>query len=83
MWYIDKDILDGKDVMILSAGDEEKTPNAVNYPFPFRLLDDDEIVYFTGRSDDGSDFEPLDDYGMPDSGCTDIQYLIEGEWASL
>jgi len=61
---------------------------------PFRLVDDDEIVYYEGRILVGGDndlnelggggFEPLDEFGMPDSGCTFIEYKnAEGEWEYL
>lgn len=61
----------------------------------FRLLDDDETLYYEGRiliaGDNcldelgGGGFEPLDEFGMPDSGCTGIQYFNEedGEWEYL
>ncbi|AOM14603.1 MULTISPECIES: hypothetical protein [Bacillus cereus group] len=39
----------------------------------FRVLDDDKNVYFSGVSDDDSDFSPLDDYQYA-YGCTEIQY---------
>ena len=53
----------------------------------FRMLDDDDEVYYEGRfvgdhdSEDG--FIPLDDYGMPNAGCTSIQYLTNGIWETL
>lgn len=61
---------------------------------PFRLLDDDETVYYEGRiliagDNDlnelgGGGFEPLDEFGMPDSGCTLIEYKnADGEWEYL
>lgn len=42
----------------------------------FRMLDDDGEVYYYGRliHPDGEGIEPLDDFGMPDSGCTEIQF---------
>lgn len=55
----------------------------------FRLYDDDSELYFTGEMvcENGSDpvnspdiFAPLDDYGMPDSGCTSIEVLEERGW---
>ncbi|AII15625.1 hypothetical protein CIG1485E_a0100 (plasmid) [Campylobacter iguaniorum] len=52
----------------------------------FRLLDDDGEVYAKGYSDDGSSenaFAPLDDYGMPAWGCTEIQYKEKGKWETL
>ncbi|HLM59883.1 MAG TPA: hypothetical protein VK308_03665 [Pyrinomonadaceae bacterium] len=44
----------------------------------FRLLDDDGVIYFDGVSDDSTSqnaFDPLDDFGQLDSGCTEIQYF--------
>lgn len=47
----------------------------------FRMYDDDGELYYEGRiitNDDGGseiDFCPLDDFGMPNSGCTRIDYL--------
>jgi hypothetical protein len=46
----------------------------------FTMHDDDGEKYYTGRilSFDGPgsefDFGPLDDYGMPNAGCTEIRY---------
>ena len=52
--------------------------------------------FFTMKCDDGHDifsgylvgsdttgFEPLDDFGMPDSGCTEIWYLENGKMVQL
>lgn len=41
----------------------------------FRMHDDDGELYYEGRSGDGSDFGPLDDFGMPNAGATRISYL--------
>jgi hypothetical protein len=48
----------------------------------FRLYDDDRELYYTGlrigeADPDGSEdgFEPLDDYGTPNAGATEIRYL--------
>lgn len=56
----------------------------------FRLLDDDGILYFSGRQyidpDDASDlaeFGPLDDYGRPGFGAVDLQVRQGGQWVSL
>ena len=60
--------------------------NAADFPEVewFRMYDDDGELYYTGvrtgESDDsgyGSEhgFEPLDDYGTPNAGCTEIRYL--------
>jgi hypothetical protein len=51
---------------------------------PFRILDDDGEVYYEGLATPETDFEPLDDFGMPDAGCTEIQYKNDkGEWETL
>ena len=45
----------------------------------FSLYDDDGICYYEGVIyGDYSGFEPLDDFGMPNAGCTCIK--INGEW---
>lgn len=54
----------------------------------FRIYDDDGELYFTGiLVGDWEEwgFGPLDDYGAPDSGATEIRYLTDdGEkWESL
>jgi len=57
----------------------------------FRLLDDDKEVYAEGRfitADDTyggeEDFAPLEDFGTPNWGCTEIQYKNNsGAWETL
>ena len=52
----------------------------------FRMLDDDGIVYYAGRlvGQTITGFEPLDDFGEPNAGCTEIQHWTEvGEWRPL
>lgn len=45
----------------------------------FSLYDDDEVLYYKGIIvGDYDGFEPLDDFGMPNAGCTGIKY--DGEW---
>jgi hypothetical protein len=52
--------------------------------YKFRMKDGDGNVYYYGRSGDDSDFGPLDDFGTPNAGCTDIEYLNEkGYWEGL
>ena len=49
----------------------------------FRMLDDDKNVYYEGMATSES-FDPLDDFGMPNDGCTEIQYRnANGEWETL
>jgi hypothetical protein len=48
----------------------------------FRLLDDDGNIYYYGRIIDTSDeclHAPLDDFGTPNAGCTNIEYFEEQE----
>jgi hypothetical protein len=53
----------------------------------FRIYDDDGELYFSGyflgdsESEDG--FGPLDDFGAPDSGATEIRYLRGDVWETL
>ncbi|MCW3111307.1 MAG: hypothetical protein JWQ09_5813 [Segetibacter sp.] len=55
----------------------------------FKMYDDDGIHYYSGylkAKYDGSEaaFAPLDDYGMPNAGCTDIKYKeADGKYHSL
>lgn len=60
----------------------------------FRLLDDDQEVYYTGRiifaddigpneADDEAAFGPLWDFGLPNAGATEIQYREGGRWVGM
>lgn len=55
----------------------------------FRLFDDDGNMYYSGWyvGDPNAEeaFGPLDDFGMPDSGCTRIDFLDKstGKWEEL
>lgn len=56
----------------------------------FRMYDDDGELYYSGRilhadgyeaPDEG--FEPLDDFGTGNAGCTEIKYFERNEWRTL
>lgn len=47
---------------------------------PFRLYDDDGYLYYTGRSIDCNDGEPLFDFGQPNAGCTYMEQKVNGKW---
>lgn len=51
----------------------------------FRILDSDDTLYYSGRIlGDYEGFEPLDDFGCPNAGATDIQYKNQlGKWETL
>ena len=50
----------------------------------FRMKDNDGTIYYHGEIyGDYDGFEPLDDYGMPNAGCTSIEYNEKGEWKQL
>lgn len=57
----------------------------------FRMYDDDDLIYYTGRlwinpsrSGEVDEFEPLDDFGRPNAGCTRIDYRTDsGKWETL
>ena len=50
----------------------------------FRMYDDDGEHYYDGLVlGDFDGFEPLDDYGRGNAGCTDIRYHVGGKWQSL
>lgn len=56
-------------------------------PFHFRLYDDDDQLYYEGRSNDCTSqaaFRPLD-WAVADSGCTRIDYSSDGgmAWETL
>jgi len=57
----------------------------------FRMYDNDGEHYYSGiigfknEKDVGTEMEfgPLDDFGMPNAGCTEIKYFENGEWQTL
>jgi len=55
---------------------------------PFKLYDDDGVLYYEGLyvgPDDDSLFGPLDDFGLPNAGCTSVHYRNRhtGEFQAL
>jgi len=69
------------------------TPLAARLPVPegmdrvrFRMYDDDGEHYYSGTlimDGEAEGFEPLDDFGMPGAGCTEIRLFEHGRWATL
>ena len=57
----------------------------------FRMFDDDGELYYSGRlvivndadAEAEVEFSPLDDFGTPGAGCTEIHYLTAGKWVRI
>jgi len=52
----------------------------------FKMYDDDGELYYSGRIiGNYSGFEPLDDFGTPNAGCTEIKLLNSktNKWETL
>ena len=87
-WHITKDNVDGgKNIGQWNANFKKPTSGLHTCikicNSKFRLLDDDGEVYYEGYSNDSDSekaFSPLDDFGRPNAGCTEIQYLENGKW---
>ncbi len=81
MWKLTENIIDGEGSNLFESPfyDKSKDDKLV---YKFRVLDDDDEVYFVGLSSSNSSFAPLDDIGGA-YGCTAIQYLENGKWTFL
>lgn len=74
-WIITFDHLEGRAVEISGPHDATFTKDDVlDLGREFTLHDGDGALYFTGKLLGGDGFEPLDDYGAPAAGCTEIRY---------
>lgn len=95
-WTIDKDVLTasiGGDDESGTTGPSNAPQTlldrlAAGEGTRFRMLDDDGELYYEGRIliDDEQDeeaFGPLNDFGMPNAGCTEIQYKRDRKWTAL
>lgn len=72
-WKITQDHLDGEDVGV--EGPKNFKTHSDNRA-DFQMFDDDGVLYYSGTIwGDYDGFEPLDDFGMPNAGCTEIRYL--------
>jgi hypothetical protein len=49
----------------------------------FQMRDDDGELYYEGVLVGGDGFEPLDDFGEPNAGCTSICVLENGHWEQV
>ncbi len=81
-WIITEDHLEGEEVDIQSRD----FVALKQCPHKFRIRDGDGILCYSGVSSDYETegaFRPLDEYGTPNSGATEIQYLEDGSWVTL
>jgi len=75
-WEITYDHLDEKPVSVQSPGfSDDGTDDWIK----FKMYDDDGELYYSGRMN-RYDFDPLDDYGMPNAGATALHYFQDGKW---
>ena len=56
------------------TGPRDASEDVTDNEESFRLYDDDRELYYTGKIfGDYTGFEPLDDFGAPNAGCTQMQ----------
>lgn len=86
VWVIDKDLTAcGEDAGVFGPRGATKE-DLSRCTIPFQMYDDDGELYYSGRMSEECDgFEPLDDFGMPNAGCTIIKLrnAETGEWEIL
>jgi hypothetical protein len=81
----------GKETKVFVSGPRNAsaamTALAVTSGYPFKMYDDDGIKYYEGKcwtadpeGFGGEEFfGPLNDYGAPNAGCTEIKYPANGK----
>ncbi len=80
-WTITKDHLDGNnaDSRVGTVGPHDADDSVTDNAERFSLYDDDSICYYEGMLyGDFEGFEPLDDFGTPNAGCTMMK--LGGSW---
>ena len=85
MWLITNDLQDDGKKIGSSSLDYEPEHHA-SLKYQFRLLDDDDEIYYEGKSDvcdSEKAFDPLDDFGRGYAGCTAIHYFDGENWNHL
>lgn len=80
-----------------TVGTTHKGETGLDHPFltvpladmvHFRLKDDDGEVYYVGvmtpeLADSPDILRPLDDFAMPNAGCTTLEVLADGVWKQV
>lgn len=72
------------DVGIIGGSDTKYTKEEIlSKGVLFRMKDDDGELYYEGKLLGGYGFEPLDDFGTPNAGCTSIWYKEKMKWVEV
>lgn len=77
--WISPTLMTDADYDFLKKEKAAKTPEMIH---PFRIFDDDGILYLEGFSTENGSFDPLDEFGIL-YGCTEIHYLENGKFERL
>lgn len=77
--WISPSLMTDADYAFLEKEKAAKTPAMIH---PFKIFDDDGILYLEGLSAENSSFDPLDEFGII-YGCTEIHYLENGKFERL
>ncbi len=73
-WVITEDFIGGATGVMGPRGVGYTADEVRAQGRPFEMRDDDGEVYYRGFLLGGNGFEPLDDFGRPNAGATDIYY---------
>jgi len=82
-WIITHDYTesDESDVGVIGQSGVQLTKEQILKGRAFKMKDDDGNIVYRGRIiGKYNGFEPLDDFGMPNAGCTVIWYFVKGKW---
>lgn len=82
-WIITHDYteFDESDVGVMGPRDVKFTKAQILKGKAFKMKDDDGNIVYRGRiTGKGDGFEPLDDFGTANAGCTEIWYFEHGKW---
>lgn len=85
MWYIDQDVTaepgsqpgTNENAMSMHSKDWNEAKAKQVGTVRFRMLDDDGDVYYYGVMTQDACFDPLDDFGAPNAGCTSIELFTD------
>ena len=85
-WIITKDYLnEGLEISDVGReGPHNLNPEVDLSETQFRMYDDDGELYYEGAIfGDFTGFEPLDDFGTPNAGCTEIKLKHGNHWITV